>query len=253
MYERHNVEDDIDSITVQVEKKRFYLDLKRNSKGKFIKIAEIDQDGKKVRIILTMPASLEVKQKLSELMQLLKDLKNDDGTGSTDSGNQGEKSEESDGMIKSHSLVFQKRKYFLDLKHNKRGYFVRLTMLTSSIRVQLAVPEEGLEEFHNALGQLLDKAGTQNTHSEENSISRTLNIANKSLRFDAFTQDHGRFLRISESRLNLKNSIVFPLEYLDKLKDIMTELSLEVQHRSSPDSCDIKKDDVIISQKTVKL
>ena len=39
------------SRTLVLESKRFYLDVKENQRGRFIKVAEISADGRKVRKI----------------------------------------------------------------------------------------------------------------------------------------------------------------------------------------------------------
>ena len=43
---------DLASRTLVLESKRFYLDVKENKRGRFIKIAEISADGRKETIIL---------------------------------------------------------------------------------------------------------------------------------------------------------------------------------------------------------
>ena len=43
------VQGDLASRTLVLESKRFYLDVKENQRGRFIKIAEISADGRKVR------------------------------------------------------------------------------------------------------------------------------------------------------------------------------------------------------------
>ena len=40
---------DLASRTLVLESKRFYLDVKENKRGRFIKIAEISADGRKVK------------------------------------------------------------------------------------------------------------------------------------------------------------------------------------------------------------
>jgi hypothetical protein len=44
---------DLASRTLVLESKRFYLDVKENSRGRFIKIAEISADGRKNQVSAT--------------------------------------------------------------------------------------------------------------------------------------------------------------------------------------------------------
>ena len=46
---------DLASRTLVLESKRFYLDVKENKRGRFIKIAEISADGRKENTIIFYP------------------------------------------------------------------------------------------------------------------------------------------------------------------------------------------------------
>ena len=46
------------------ESKRFYLDVKENSRGRFIKMAEISADGRKNQIMMTIPTAAQFRQHL---------------------------------------------------------------------------------------------------------------------------------------------------------------------------------------------
>ena len=46
---------DLASRTLVLESKRFYLDVKENARGRFIKMAEISSDGRKNQILMTIP------------------------------------------------------------------------------------------------------------------------------------------------------------------------------------------------------
>ena len=48
---------DLASRTLVLESKRFYLDVKENTRGRFIKIAEISADGRKNQILMTLPTA----------------------------------------------------------------------------------------------------------------------------------------------------------------------------------------------------
>jgi len=53
---------DLASRTLVLESKRFYLDVKENQRGRFIKIAEISADGRKNQILMTFSEYVNFKK-----------------------------------------------------------------------------------------------------------------------------------------------------------------------------------------------
>lgn len=70
-----------------------------------------------------------------------------------------------DGKIKSEVMVKDNRRYFLDLKENSRGRFLRVSQAVShgEPRPQIAIPAQGMIEFRDALTDLLEEYGTDET------------------------------------------------------------------------------------------
>lgn len=87
-----------------------------------------------------------------------------------------------DGKLKSECIVKDNRRYYLDLKENARGRFLRVriqknsknlqftkmkfkffkvsqTITRGGPRSQIAIPAQGLVEFRDALTDLLDEFG----------------------------------------------------------------------------------------------
>ena len=60
------------SRTLVLESKRFYLDVKENSRGRFIKIAEISADGRKNQILMTLPTAAQFRQHLVSMIQAVR-------------------------------------------------------------------------------------------------------------------------------------------------------------------------------------
>ena len=63
---------DLASRTLVLESKRFYLDVKENSRGRFIKIAEISADGRKNQILMTLPTAAQFRQHLVAMIQAVR-------------------------------------------------------------------------------------------------------------------------------------------------------------------------------------
>ena len=65
---------DLASRTLVLESKRFYLDVKENQRGRFIKIAEISADGRKNQILMTFSTAAVFSQNLVAFIDFYKDL-----------------------------------------------------------------------------------------------------------------------------------------------------------------------------------
>ena len=58
-------EEELATKMLQIQSKRFYLDVKQNRRGRFMKIAEVGAGGKKSRLLLSMFTAAEFRDHLS--------------------------------------------------------------------------------------------------------------------------------------------------------------------------------------------
>ena len=65
----------------------------------------------------------------------------------------------------SDSFSQGRRRYFVDLRQNQRGRFLKLTMLAGG-KTFVAIPGDGLMEFRDALAELLDTHGGEDTSGD---------------------------------------------------------------------------------------
>jgi len=67
-----------------------------------------------------------------------------------------------DGKLKSSHIIGGTRRYYLDLKENQRGRFLRVsqTQPRGGPRSQIAIPAQGMGEFGDTLSKLLEDYGT---------------------------------------------------------------------------------------------
>ena len=67
-----------------------------------------------------------------------------------------------DGKLKSEMMIKDNRRYYLDLKENPRGRFLRVsqTITRGGPRSQIAIPAQGMIEFRDALTDLVEEFGT---------------------------------------------------------------------------------------------
>ena len=95
---------DLASRTLVLETKRFYLDVKENTRGRFIKIAEISADGRKNQILMTMPTAAQFRQHLVSFIEYYQDLDPVDPQ------------RLQSGELRSEVMFKDDKKYHIDLK-----------------------------------------------------------------------------------------------------------------------------------------
>ncbi|XP_015786838.1 transcriptional activator protein Pur-beta [Tetranychus urticae] len=219
--------DEIELATkmLQIQHKRFYLDVKQNRRGRFFKVAEVGTAGRKSRLSLAMSTAGEFRDHLTAFSELYASL----GPPNPDSLPE-------DGKLKSEVMVKDNRRYYLDLKENNRGRFLRVsqTMPRGVQRAQIAIPAQGMIEFRDALTDLLDEFGNSDGCREEDKVSssgfegelpegKLVRTDSKKFYFDIGQNNLGIYLRISEVKNNFRSSITIPEKSWVKFRDIFTE------------------------------
>ncbi|CAP26425.2 Protein CBR-PLP-2 [Caenorhabditis briggsae] len=197
-------EDSLATHQLTVQYKRYYIDVNENTRGRYIKIAELGNSYKS-RIILSIPAAKAVVSEVSKMLPLL------------DEPSTGEHAPKESVTIKSETLNVDGRKFYVDLKENDRGRFLRIAQMPTNprqTRQQIAVPADGIAEVHKVLSEYLTKFGEG--HEQENTNTPKITAENKSFLFHAGKNDRGEFLRISEIKLNsgYRNAITIPMSAL---------------------------------------
>ena len=108
---------ELDSKTILIQNKRFYLDVKENERGRFLKIAEVTPGGHKNRVTMAMQLLPEFRDNLSDFIDHYVSLGPpqalEDGV---DDNNR--------RPLKTARIVSGPRRYFLDLKENVRGRYL---------------------------------------------------------------------------------------------------------------------------------
>jgi len=220
-------EQELATRVVQIQQKRFYLDVKQNRRGRFIKIAEVPvkAGGKKSRILMSMPIAEEFRDYLTELSDTYSKL-----------GPPNPENLPEDGKIRSETIVKDNRRYYLDLKENERGRFLRVrqvwvsTVIPRKSKQQIiAIPAQGMIEFRDALTDLLHDFGScDHEHQHPLPESRSMRVENKTFYFDVGSNRRGVFMRISEVRSHFRTAITIPERSWAKFRDIMCDFSDQV-------------------------
>ncbi|XP_029439774.1 transcriptional activator protein Pur-alpha [Rhinatrema bivittatum] len=195
------------SKRVDIQNKRFYLDVKQNAKGRFLKIAEVGAGGNKSRLTLSMSVAVEFRDYLGDFIEHYAQL----GPSNPDAAQ-----DEPRRALKSEFLVRENRKYYMDLKENQRGRFLRVRQtvnrgpgLGAAQGQTIALPAQGLIEFRDALAKLIDDYGVEEEPAELPE-GTSLTVDNKRFFFDVGSNKYGVFLRVSEVKPTYRNSITVP-------------------------------------------
>ena len=134
-------------------------------------------------------------------------------------------------LLHSETIVNDKRRYFLDLRENSRGRFLRITQscALSGTRFSIALPAQGIPQLRNALAELLDEYGEGFLDGPEQldlPEAKSLRADNKNFYFDPGNNERGDYLKISEVKqsIGVRSSITISLKALPQLCEILNEL-----------------------------
>nr|XP_015910459.1 transcriptional activator protein Pur-beta isoform X1 [Parasteatoda tepidariorum] len=211
-------EQELATKMLQIQSKRFYLDVKQNRRGRFIKVAEVGAAGRKSRLLLAMSTAAEFRDHLTSFSELYASL------GSLGPPNPDNLPE--DGKLKSEVMVKDNRRYYLDLKENSRGRFLRVsqTIARGGPRSQIAIPAQGMIEFRDALTDLLEEFGTDDGEFKgELPEGQHMRVENKNFYFDIGQNSRGIYMRISEVKSNLRTAITIPEKSWSRFRDIFAD------------------------------
>ncbi|CAK1595640.1 unnamed protein product [Parnassius mnemosyne] len=208
-------EQELASKMLQIQSKRFYLDVKQNRRGRFIKVAEIGADGRRSQIFLAMSTAAEFRDYLSSFSDFYSSL-----------GPPNPDNVPDDGKLKSEMMLKDNRRYYLDLKENSRGRFLRVsqTITRGGPRSQVALPAQGMIEFRDALTDLLDDFGTDDGGFKgELPEGRHLRVDNKNFYFDIGQNNRGIYMKISEVKSNFRTAVTVPEKCWTRFRDILAD------------------------------
>ncbi|XP_037607700.1 purine-rich element-binding protein gamma [Sebastes umbrosus] len=266
------------SKRVDIQKKRFYLDVKQSARGRFLKIAEVwigrgrHDNIRKSKLTLSMSMAPALRYCLGDFIDYYAriGLRGALAPPQLDehSGNNHQQGRAHDArrraqdaartvlsptgsavsddhahrVLKSDFIERDNRKYFLDLKENQRGRFLRIRQTVSKghgtmgyygqgIEQTIVLPAQGLIEFRDALSQLIEDYGDEdsdergrpgtggvgggsrnNDDNPELPEAASFRVDNKRFYFDVGSNRYGIFLKISEVRQPYRNTITVPLK-----------------------------------------
>jgi len=209
--------------SLRIQSKRYYVDVKQNARGRFMKLVEGLPNGNKNRISFPMSTVPEVRDKLTSFAEFYTDMGKD--------SNNGDKSPSDDDRLKSADIRSGQRRIYFDLKENKRGVFLRISSTASygATRQTVALPAQGIVDIRNVLTEMIEEFG-QEEEPQELPDFQEMRIERKRFYFDCGNNDRGSFLRISEVTNRYRSSITIPQQGLCKFRDILCEVMCKLEH-----------------------
>ncbi|CAB3409169.1 unnamed protein product [Caenorhabditis bovis] len=207
----------LESRQINIQQKRYYVDINENHRGRFIKIAELGSNYKS-RIILTLRAANAIHTAINGLADLI------------DAPPSNVESKEA-VLIKSETITVDSRRFYLDLKENERGRFLRIAQMPQNARqerVHIAIPSCGIKDINEALADYLNKYYDESAElaAENNDSKMRVNAENKTFVFNKGENDRGQYVRISEIKLSsgYRNAITIPFASLELIRNALNEI-----------------------------
>ncbi|CAM2112578.1 unnamed protein product [Caretta caretta] len=245
------------SKRVDIQKKRFYLDVKQSSRGRFLKIAEVwigrgrQENIRKSKLTLSLSVAAELKDYLGDFIEHYAHLglkgshshRHEHSNGKEQDLRRRqqhhlpsppasvESEEHPHSVLKTEYIERDNRKYYLDLKENQRGRFLRIrqTMIRGPGMIgyfghnlgqeqTIVLPAQGMIEFRDALVQLIEEYGEGDIEERRGGGDEPLELPegtsfrvdNKRFYFDVGSNRYGIFLKVSEVRPPYRNTITVP-------------------------------------------
>uniref|UniRef100_A0A8C2D502 Purine-rich element-binding protein gamma n=1 Tax=Cyprinus carpio TaxID=7962 RepID=A0A8C2D502_CYPCA len=243
------------SKRVDVQKKRFYLDVKQSTRGRFLKIAEVwigrgrHDNIRKSKLTLSMSMAPDLRYCLGDFIDYYAHI-GLRGSQAPDRRGSAASEEQTHRVLKSELIERDNRKYYLDLKENQRGRFLRIRQTVNrghgsigyygqGIEQTIVLPAQGLIEFRDALSQLIDDYGDDEperacarNHDESPELpeAASFRVDNKRFYFDVGSNRFGVFLKISEVRQPYRNTITVPLKAWARFGENFMRYEDEMRH-----------------------
>lgn len=220
--------EEIASKSFMIQSKRFYLDVKQNNRGRFVKLAEVALNGRKNRLFMSMRVCKDLKEILDKFEK---------------EGSMNEKTENKseNGAIRSETIVNDKRRYYVDLRENQRGIFLRIAQLEiqTGNRTSIALPIPGVGQFRDALEELIDEY-SEGFIEEETDLpeSQSLRTDGKNFYFDPGHNNRGDFLKITELKpsIGVRNTIALSVRAIPQFTQVLNKLYEDFQGLRATDN-----------------
>lgn len=201
---------------VDAATRRFHLSLSRNVGGLFLRIAAARVGQDRVRVIV--PGEL-----LHDFIDTLEQA--------VDAARAAPAAPDAGTPVFSERLGGVKT-FFIDVKDNDRGRFVRLSQVSTGGRATIIIPEEVFDQVLREVREMVE------THADEVERevravealprSHTISTRLKRLYMDWEAGRYGRYLRLTDHTGAKRSSVIIPEEMLRELYDELGQIISEM-------------------------
>ena len=234
----NNDPQELESKTILIQNKRFYLDVKENNRGRFLKIAEVTPGGHKNRVTMAMHILPEFRDLLSDFIDHYRNegkylnfqkisfnftlftiiFHASLGPSTVEADQEAGDDVANRRPLKTARIMRGQRRYFLDLKENVRGRYLRVRApgQTNDMPQQvIVVPASGMIEFRDTLTGLIENFGVDEEENDEDEANLPQSATIGSRRSKVFYMDVGKnprgtYVRMTEQSANYRQSITVP-------------------------------------------
>lgn len=163
--------------------KRINLFLKSNQHGHFVKVSESGPRGAS-RVIIPWSGVEDFANCIRELVDEMARIPQQP---------QGKDAEN----LASRTLMIETKRYFLDLRHNANGFFLKIAQVMQRDRSVVVIPQESMQGMADALDEMYATSGVG--PEEPRGLGDNVVAAErKHFYFSVQTNDNGTFMRITE-------------------------------------------------------
>ncbi|PSN30800.1 Transcriptional activator protein Pur-alpha [Blattella germanica] len=130
------------SETMYKENKRYHLDLKENTRGRFLRVVQtIARGGPRTQIAIPAQGMIEIRDALTDL---LKEFGSDENAFKSE-------------LPEARNIRVENKIFFFDIGQNKRGVYMRISEVKGGFRTAITIPEKSWQEFTDIFSDFCSK------------------------------------------------------------------------------------------------
>ena len=219
-------DEELGSKELKIGEKKYFIDIKVNDQGKFVKIVET-QTGGVGRLTYNLGKAVELRDVLSKFVETTESM----GDIPVDL--------EEQETIETVTFRANRRVYYCDLRQNQDGRFVKLTQASGPNKYYVYIPclpSDSLKDFRDALSSLLDEHGDKEraipprgpepAFIDNLPNSREVRAGGKKFYFDVNQNQRGVFIKLAEGRAHIN----IPHSSWSKMAEVFAALADELPY-----------------------
>lgn len=129
--------EELASRQIQIEPKRLYLDLRKNVRGVFLKVAESEITRARSKVIIPGPGFQRFREVLEQFLKTYNNLTNPPTPAPG----------EPPKVLGMETMISERKKFFFDLLSNSKGCYLKLSQKSMGKKTNVLVPAAGLQIF----------------------------------------------------------------------------------------------------------